>query len=643
MRIRKLQASFGKLKNESLRFHDGLNVIYAPNESGKSTWCAFIRAMLYGIDSSERARAGSLPDKQRYAPWSGAPMEGTMDVNADGFDITLQRTTVSRSAPMREFSAVYTGTGRPVEGMNGANCGELLTGINREVFRRSAFIEQGSVAVSGSPELEKRIHAIVSSGDEATSYTEADARLKVWQRKRRYHRKGMLPTLEGEMDEAQRRLSEMGSSVDAAHELEAKLEQTKAECAALEEQVAEARRRQRSDALRKLRDSRAQVQARSDDHDAALAAVSRSRDALRRNEFGDRSVEELEEEIQKDRAELNETSPSGHAHLSLIPAVLFSVLAVLLAAIFGIGNRLPLILGAGLCCIGAVLCFLRYSRVLQESREDQSRQERILRKYGISVPEDLDRILKERETLENAIREAEDYERESRERLDRAGQELHRMEETAVNDLDFTGGDSEAARLNRQLQKKRTEAAALTAHISGISGKLSAMGDPMVLASSLSSMRSEYETIQAEYEAITLAEELLREADTEISNRFSPELGRVAAQYMSEMTGGRYEDVLIGQDFSARARTKDDTVARDAEYLSAGTLDLMYLAVRLAVCELALPEGEPCPLILDDALVNLDETREAQAMKLLRKLALNRQIILFTCRKPAGWLPEGKE
>ena len=65
MRIRKLQASFGKLKNESLRFHDGLNVIYAPNESGKSTWCAFIRAMLYGIDSSERARAGSLPDKQR--------------------------------------------------------------------------------------------------------------------------------------------------------------------------------------------------------------------------------------------------------------------------------------------------------------------------------------------------------------------------------------------------------------------------------------------------------------------------------------------------------------------------------------------------------------------------------------------------
>ena len=62
MRIRSATASFGKLENETLRFHEGLNVIHAPNESGKSTWCAFIRAMLYGIDTSERARKGFLPD-----------------------------------------------------------------------------------------------------------------------------------------------------------------------------------------------------------------------------------------------------------------------------------------------------------------------------------------------------------------------------------------------------------------------------------------------------------------------------------------------------------------------------------------------------------------------------------------------------
>ncbi len=62
-------------------------------------------------------------------------------------------------------------------------------------------------------------------------------------------------------------------------------------------------------------------------------------------------------------------------------------------------------------------------------------------------------------------------------------------------------------------------------------------------------------------------------------------------------------------------------------------LDLMYLAVRLAVCTLALSEDVLCPLIFDDTLVNLDAERAAQAMKLLDEIAKQRQVILFTCKQ----------
>ena len=62
MIIRHMQGTFGTLDGEQLRLDTGLNIIYAPNESGKSTWCAFLRAMLYGIDTSQRARAGFVPD-----------------------------------------------------------------------------------------------------------------------------------------------------------------------------------------------------------------------------------------------------------------------------------------------------------------------------------------------------------------------------------------------------------------------------------------------------------------------------------------------------------------------------------------------------------------------------------------------------
>ena len=640
MIIRKLRASFGKLEGESLRFHDGLNVIYAPNESGKSTWCAFIRAMLYGIDSSERAREGYLPDKQRYAPWSGAPMEGSMDVRAEGTDITLQRRTTVRSAPMRDFSAVYTGTNTPVEGMTGQNCGELLTGVSKEVFRRSAFIAQGGVAVSGSPELEKRIQQIVSSGDEQTSYSEAENRLRTWQHRRRYHRKGLLPVLEGEMDEAQRQLSDIGTSADSVREMEGQLQQLQLRCNDLEQSVAEARKRQRNDALQKLRDGRADVQRRNDDHDAALAELSRRREALQRSEFGDRSREELEAEVNNDMDSLEEIREDTGHRFALFPAVAFSILAILLAALYGLWTKLPYILGAGFMCVGAIIFFLRYSRIRQAAQRAFAEQERILRKYKVSIPEDVPEVYTDFCALEDAVLEGAAEEKRSRDRYDHAVEELHRLEDAAVNELDFAGGDTEAARLSRMLHTARQEASALAAKISGLNGRLSAMGDPMVVASSLRDKQTQYQMIQSEYDAITLAQELLREADQEIQSRFSPALSGLAAKYMNEMTGGRYEDVLVGQDFSARTRVQGDTVARDAEFLSAGTADLMYLAVRLAVCELALPDGEPCPLILDDALVNLDETREAQAMNLLKRIALKRQVILFTCRKPAGFEKE---
>ena len=110
MIIRHMRATFGCLSGQELSLREGLNVICAPNESGKSTWCAFVRAMLYGIDASARPKAGQQPDKLRYAPWSGAPMEGEMELLWQGRPVTLRRRTPAKNAPMRDFSATVTGT-----------------------------------------------------------------------------------------------------------------------------------------------------------------------------------------------------------------------------------------------------------------------------------------------------------------------------------------------------------------------------------------------------------------------------------------------------------------------------------------------------------------------------------------------------
>ena len=203
MRIRRLTATFGKLREQTLELQDGLNILQAPNETGKSTWCAFLLSMFYGINTKERDRAGFLADKNRYAPWSGAPMSGRLDGWAGEEALSLLRTTRRPAAPMGEFQALYTGTADPVPGLTGANCGDALLGVSREVYARSAFIRQSGVAVSQDPGLERRIAALITSGEEDTSYSEALEALKKQLNRRRHNKTGQLPALEAELQETE--------------------------------------------------------------------------------------------------------------------------------------------------------------------------------------------------------------------------------------------------------------------------------------------------------------------------------------------------------------------------------------------------------------------------------------------------------
>ena len=207
MLIQRMSAAFGRLRNETLQLQDGLNIIEAPNETGKSTWCAFLTAMLYGINSRERDKAGFIADKNRYAPWDGGSMSGRLECHADGADITLTRTTRRQTAPMADFQAVYTGTASSVEGLTGANCGETLLGVSREVFERSAFIRQSGLAITQDAGLERRVVALISSGEEDTSYTEVYDALKKQLNRRRFNKSGQLPALESELAEVQQQLA----------------------------------------------------------------------------------------------------------------------------------------------------------------------------------------------------------------------------------------------------------------------------------------------------------------------------------------------------------------------------------------------------------------------------------------------------
>ena len=140
MKIYSMTATFGKLENQTLTLQPGLNVIHAPNEWGKSTWCAFLVAMLYGIETRVHTTKTALADKERYAPWSGSPMSGSIDLCWNGRDITIERSSQGR-VPFGNFRAYETQTGLDVPELDGTNCGKMLLGVERSVFVRAGFLK----------------------------------------------------------------------------------------------------------------------------------------------------------------------------------------------------------------------------------------------------------------------------------------------------------------------------------------------------------------------------------------------------------------------------------------------------------------------------------------------------------------------
>ena len=140
-------------------------------------------------------------------------------------------------------------------------------------------------------------------------------------------------------------------------------------------------------------------------------------------------------------------------------------------------------------------------------------------------------------------------------------------------------------------------------------------------------------------DSLRLARQTLQEAADEAEQLFSPQLNAHTADIFTRLTGGRYQNVLVApQTFDIRAQEAAGSMLREWKYLSSGTVDQAYLALRLAIAGELTKAGPPLPLLLDDVLLQYDDRRMEQGLRFLAEEAQRAQIVLFTCRQSiADW------
>ena len=692
-----MTATFGKLEREKLTLEPGLNVIHAPNEWGKSTWCAFLAAMLYGLDTRSKSTRTALADKERYAPWSGSLMEGCMDINWNGKDITIERTTKGR-VPMGQFRAYETASGLEVKELTAANCGSLLLGVERSVFLRSGFIRLNQLPVTEDEALRRRLNALVTTGDESGTAERLAKALREQKNRIRYHKAGLLPAAEAEYQELERKLRElemgqiqMDQTAEQLARLEEKQRALENHRAALRYQAALEGKRHLDDALRMLTDTESKLA----EMEAACRSLPSREEAVRMLEQLDR-LRTRENQLQAEREQL--IMPEGEGHgpecftgmdgteaaaqarqdgnnyrkwkkrgsllwiLGLAVALCGGVAAVwyLLPGLICAGVGLAMVI-AGL--VFRIICGRKCRKLerkhgtaniyqwtdMAEEYAVRLRDERRMaeayakRKNSLELSyRDLRahiRRITNGVPLENCRRE---WERvvscwDRRNTAQREWQQAKRhyeslhavVRETRApeypDDLDCSDGETQWLLSECAAQRR-----ALENRLGQFQGKLEALGDRNALSRQLQQAEKRIRKLEEAYQALSIAQETLAEATEELQRRFAPKIAKRTQELMGRMTGGRYTRLNLGSDLKLHAGAEQENTLREALWRSDGTVDQLYLALRLAVSEALSPDA---PLILDDALVRFDDRRLRSAMEILKEEACQKQVILFTCQK----------
>ena len=709
MRIYKMTATFGKLEQQTLTLEPGLNIIEAPNEWGKTTWCTFLVTMLYGLDTRVKTTKTALADKEKYAPWSGSPMAGRIDLHWNGRDITIERSSKGRS-PMGVFRAYETESGLAVPELTAANCGQTLLGVEQSVFRRTGFIRQSDMPVTQDDALRRRLNALVTTGDETGDSDRLMAELRDLKNRVRYNRSGLLPQAEEVRRELEEKLTELETLESHSRKLRERLGEVKSWLRELDNhrdaltfaaaeadaaRVAQARdlRDRAEEAMTALEQQCARQPSREDverkisairNYQADLAEYQTEESSLTRQPeapvppelFRGMTMERAEQMVQED--------VDRYGFLKSIRCWLAFLLPAVAALIFCIPAVVmkQYVFAAGFAGAGLVFLILGLLKRNNGNREAQVLEE----KYGSAMPEawmlrlknfgetveqyeqamavyragrgDLDIrrtfLQKQRESLFGSqspekvlqlwlamAKRWEDFEtaRRSYEQAEHHLQILQSVAKTAVRQPAWEDTLSySAAQTETLLAEAHAEQQRLQNRMGQYQGRMEVLGSAADLRRQLEDVQQRIGKLEQTYEALTLAMDTLTQARQELQRKFAPRIAQRARELMEAMTHGRYDRLTLREDLSLLSGAAQEETLHEVLWRSDGTMDQLYVALRLAVAEELIPEA---PLVLDDAFVRFDDKRLQAALDILQQQAEKKQVILFTCQSRENtWIRE---
>lgn len=153
---------------------------------------------------------------------------------------------------------------------------------------------------------------------------------------------------------------------------------------------------------------------------------------------------------------------------------------------------------------------------------------------------------------------------------------------------------------------------------------------------SVLALEEELAQVRRERDRLALLDGILLQAERRFRDEHQPDVLRRASRYLARVTHGRYYriDYSEEEDGGLRVVCKGRSAPIPVAHpISRGTLDQIFLCLRLGLLDHLDRDREKLPLVLDDALVRMDDARRGQIYSVLGDVALTRQVFLLTCHR----------
>ena len=583
---------FGKFHDRTISFNDGINIIYGKNEAGKSTLHTFIRGMLFGIERG-RGRAAKNDLYTKYEPWENSgTYEGWLRLEKDGTIYRIERRFRKENKSLK----IINETKGLEEEATPALVSSLLDGLTETMYNNTISIGQLKSATEDGmvTELKNYIANMNTTGNISLNITKATAFLR---NHKRSLEAGLIP-------EASREFTS----------LLAEIRNVEAEIAGPEYENQLAAYQNMRTQVKGLIDN---TQTQKKDLDEKLA---NGKKVLSDNGFTDRaSVDAMSSDAERLYSEYNtlngECNKKSRKVLSGLTAVL-GVAGLGAAATLGYFNLTAYLPVCGAAATAAVIFFIISLFIRQKDKEYHRLFDNTSSELGALLARHLGDSAVSEDAM-NAFRARMGEFSKLCDMVTQSEAEIRKFLEDLSNLQTKQAGCSE---MIEKQQRTQWELEKKLEHLSNCKNK----------AKALKRTLAENDRIHDEIVAIDLAQETMTDLSSSIRDSFGLYLNKEASQYITGITGGIYDSMSIDENLNVFLNTKTKLVP--LENVSSGTMDQVYLALRLAAAKLLQGSGSGFPLIFDDSFTQYDDERLKTALEWLAS-AYGGQIIIFTCHR----------